>query len=98
MADSLRPSSVTRLHLLDDGGLLFNEQSQALYAFNATAAFVWCCIEDGLERDDVLATIEQNYGVARAEAEKQLDPLFLEWEELARISQTRRCIGALDRR
>jgi Coenzyme PQQ synthesis protein D (PqqD) len=78
MIDSVRPASATRLHLLGEAGVLFDEESQAVCVLNATAAFVWCCLEDGLERDEVLTTIQQTYGVARAAAGKQIDALFLQ--------------------
>jgi hypothetical protein len=50
MIDSLRPAADTSLHLLDDGGLLFSEDSRDLYTLNATAAFVWSCLEEALQR------------------------------------------------
>jgi hypothetical protein len=42
-----------QLHVLDGQPLLFNEQRQQLYAADRTAAFVLCCIQDGL---DIAAT------------------------------------------
>jgi hypothetical protein len=90
MIDSVRPASATRLHLLGEAGVLFDEESQAVCVLNATAAFVWCCLEDGLERDEVLTTIQQTYGVARAAAGKQIDALFLQWQELGLLAGTER--------
>jgi hypothetical protein len=87
------PESATRLHLLDEGGVLFNAQSHTVYVLNATAAFVWCCLEDGLEGDEVLAAIEQDYGVVWAEAEKQIDALLLQWQELGLLGGPERNRG-----
>jgi hypothetical protein len=90
MTHSMRPVPGPRVHLLDDGAVLFDEHSQDLYLLNATAAFVWCCLEDGLERDQVLTAIEQEYGVARAAAARQVDLLLLQWEELELLADSER--------
>jgi hypothetical protein len=90
MTRSMRSVSGTRLHLLDEGAVLFHEHSQDLYLLNATAAFVWCCLEDGLERDQVLTAIEQEYGVARAAAARYVDLLLLQWEELKLLAGSER--------
>src|SRR5512146_1527956 len=90
MTGSIRPAPGPRLHLLDDGAVLFDQHSQDLYLLNAAAAFVWCCLEDGLERDQVLTAIEQEYGVARAAAARQVDLLLLQWEELELLAGSER--------
>lgn len=38
-----------RLHILDDQALLFHERRQKLYTLDRTAAFIWCCLEEGLQ-------------------------------------------------
>jgi hypothetical protein len=88
MTDSLRPAADTLLHFLDDGGLLFSEDSQELYILNASAAFVWSCLENALERDEIVAIVERDYGVASPEAESQIDGLLLQWRALGLLAGT----------
>lgn len=88
MIDSPEPASGTFLRFLDDGGILFSEGSRDLYVLNATAAFVWCCLEDGLKRNQIVATVEREYGVASAEAKSQIDGLLLQWKELGLLAGT----------
>ena len=90
MRCAMRPVPGPRLHLLDEGAVLFDEHSQDLYLLNATAAFVWCCLEDCLERDQVLTAIEQEYGVARAAAARQVNLLILQWQELELLADAER--------
>jgi hypothetical protein len=90
MTRPMRSTPGTRLHVLDDGAVLFDEHGQDLYLLNATAAFVWCCLEDGLERDQVLTAIEQEYGVARAAAGRQVDLLLRQWKELELLADSER--------
>lgn len=42
-----QPDPASRLHFLDGEPLLFDERRQKLYALDRTAAFIWCCLEDG---------------------------------------------------
>jgi hypothetical protein len=46
-----QPNPASRLHFLDGEPLLFDERRQKLYALDRTAAFIWCCLEDGLGID-----------------------------------------------
>ncbi len=78
----------TRLHLLDDAGILFGESSQNLYVLNATAAFVWSCVEDGLGRDQIVAAVEQAYDITGAAVATQIDALFRRWAELGLLVGT----------
>jgi hypothetical protein len=41
----------SRLHFLDGEPMLFDEVRQKLYALDRTAAFIWCCLEDGFGID-----------------------------------------------
>ena len=86
MIDHPRPASHARLHLTDDAGIVFSERSQDLYVLNATAAFVWCCLEDGLERDQIMAATEAAYGVPAAKAETDIDDLLCRWQQLGLLA------------
>ena len=36
-------------HIFENELLIFSEGSQTLYGFNDSAAFIWCCREDGMK-------------------------------------------------
>ncbi len=84
----MQPRLDTRLHLLDDAGILFGEHSQNLYVLNATAAFVWSCAEDGLGRGQIVAAVEQAYDITGAAVAIQIDALFRQWAELGLLVGT----------
>ena len=37
--------------LLEEEGILSSEGQQEVYALNTPAAYVWCCLEEGLTLD-----------------------------------------------
>ena len=45
-----RPAPGTSFHPLDDAGVLFAASSQQLYTLTPSAAFLWCCLEEGYSR------------------------------------------------
>jgi hypothetical protein len=88
-----RPAADVRLHLLGDAGILFAERAQDLYVLNAAAAFVWSCLEDGLEREQIVAAVEEAAGMPTAAAAVQLGSLWRQWEELGLLAGTARNRG-----
>ena len=49
-AGRFRPAPGTSFHPLDDAGVLFAAPTQQLYALTPSAAFLWCCLEEGYSR------------------------------------------------
>jgi hypothetical protein len=54
-----RTDPASRLHFLDGVPLLFDERRQKLYALDRAAAFIWCCLEDGLGVDGAAARLSE---------------------------------------
>ncbi|MGO9118783.1 MAG: hypothetical protein ACLQPD_14390 [Desulfomonilaceae bacterium] len=40
-------------HIFENELLIFSEGSQTLYSFNHSAAFIWCCCEDGMTLHEI---------------------------------------------
>lgn len=53
--EDLEPIAGTRLHVMEDGGILFCEPTQNIYALNELATFIWLCLE---ERESVIEIVE----------------------------------------
>jgi hypothetical protein len=75
---------------MDGGGLLFSEGSQGLYVLNATAAFIWCCLEDGLNRDQTVTSAVRAYNVPAATIEREMGALLRQWERQGLLASTER--------
>ena len=62
------PGPGTRLFFLDGEGVLFSEPRQEIHRLNATAAVIWCLLEEGIPPDGIAARLSQDFGAPRAEA------------------------------
>ena len=63
MTETLRPAPGTHLFLLDDEGVVFDEDKQSLYWLNTAAAALWVLLEnmgDAFGTSDALAEAAQN--------------------------------------
>lgn len=74
------------LHILDQQGVLFDPVRQCVYAINATATFIWCCLERGMAADEVIAQLERTFGISKVCAEDYLDTAVRHWRELDLVS------------
>ena len=87
-AHSLAWPSASRdvsLHPLEHGGVLFDAIGQKLYGVNATAAFIWSCIEEELPPEDTIDRMAELLGVSRDDAEDYTDEIVGRWRELGLI-------------
>jgi hypothetical protein len=82
-----------QVHFLDGQPLLFDEQRQKLYAADRTAAFVLCCLQDGLD----LGAIERKLAAAAslnlAAARRVLREALAELESAASGSREAATMG-----
>ena len=77
--DSFRTRPEVSLCLLDDGALLFDARPHKLYSANTMAAFIWCCLDDGLKPADIAAKIETTFHVSLVEADRYLLSALKNW-------------------
>ncbi len=78
-------------YLLDDELLLFSESNQAMYRLNPSAAFIWCCCADGLDRPGIIAELVRTFGLSATEASSDLDTLLTHWQSLGLLGQPGQC-------
>lgn len=90
----MRPAAGVSLHIIGDEALLLDVPRQRLLAFNATAAYIWTCVEDGLHPDYFLGEYSAAFARSRDEAARDLANLVHAWEELGLLSDA----GSQERR
>lgn len=85
MSHPLAASREASLFILDDEGVFFFAPRQELYVFNTAATFLWCCVEEGLRADETVELYADRFGVAQADARRQLADLLNGWWSLGYI-------------
>jgi hypothetical protein len=80
------PESDVRLFILDDGGILFSELAQEIYALTALATFVWCCIDEGMDARDVASRVAATFAVPPADASRQVCEIIDKWRRLGLVA------------
>jgi hypothetical protein len=76
-----RPDPASRLHFLDGEPLLFDERRQKLYTLDRTAAFIWCCLEDGLAPDGVAQRLAEATALDLPAARAFVENAMRRWDE-----------------
>ena len=54
---NLQISDQAHLFIVDEEGLLFSAARGEIYRLNSAAAFVWCALEDGTTRPDLVTEL-----------------------------------------
>jgi len=70
--------SLLSLHQIGGSGLLLNAASQQLFSLDARTAWLWCCIEDGCDDDEIVGLYAEDFGVSRREAGDTVEALATE--------------------
>ena len=73
------------LFMLDNEGIFFSAAGQELQHFNAPAAYVWCCLEEGFSTDEIVSGYAEAFGVTRATAGITVTDLLHRWQGLGYI-------------
>ncbi len=87
------PGPDVTLHFLDDTGVLFDAGRRQLYSLNATATYIWCCLEDGLDRARIECGLEQTFGFAQGAAASHVAAILGQWRELGLLRQVAHADG-----
>jgi hypothetical protein len=66
--------------LLEDEGILFSEGQQELYALNTPAAYVWCCLEEGMTPDQISVAFSTSFEVPLEQAARATGDLLSRWQ------------------
>ena len=61
---------------VEDGAVVLHMGTKRYYSLNETGTFVWCRLEDGIARAEVVAQVVDEYDVGIAEAEVAVERLL----------------------
>ena len=78
---SAQPAPYVTLHIIEDEGILFDAGRRCAYAINATATFIWCCLESGLPPADIARRLEQTFAITRASAAEYVETAVRTWRD-----------------
>ncbi|MGE5538993.1 MAG: PqqD family peptide modification chaperone [Gemmatimonas sp.] len=81
-ARAIRLRRGASLHPVEDSAILFDADTQHLYAANTTSAFIWCCFEEGLPATEAAARLGAAFGLATADAEAFVRDALRQWTSL----------------
>lgn len=78
------------LAAVEDGAVVLHMGTKRYYSLNETGTFVWCRLEDGIARAEIVAQVVDEYDVAIAEAEIAVARLLdeLVQESLIRVMES----------
>ena len=74
-------------YLLGDEILLFSQRARAMFRLNPSAALIWFCCEEGLNRQAIIAELRQMFKLPAAQAEKDVDAVLTEWGTRGLLAQ-----------
>ena len=85
----LPPSISSGVHsfLLNDELLLFSEHARTIFRLNSSAALIWCCLEDGLDRQAIVQELQHAFDLPVARVESDLDLILKEWADCGLLGQ-----------
>lgn len=81
MSDEISLNGEAKLFIVDDDGLVFIPATQELIALNTAATFIWCCLEEGQSRDEVVAAMMQSFRIDAPVAQAFLRDALALWTD-----------------
>lgn len=75
-------------YLVGDEGILFSPASERLYRLNTTAAFIWCCYEEGLTPLAMAGAMADRFGISRRQAWRDVLRTLSEWKSQGLLATT----------
>jgi len=72
-------SGEQQLFLLDSEGILFCRRAKRLFYLNTTAAFLWCCFEEGLAPSAAAGALGDQFGVSPHRAREDVEIFLAHW-------------------
>lgn len=76
------------LHYLDDTAVLFDSAAQRLYALNATAAYIWSCLEQLMPAGMVVQSLCETFGFPATLAESHVRDVMASRQRLSLVATT----------
>lgn len=81
----MRTADDVRLFVLDDGGVLLVSTTQELCLFNTAATFIWCCLEEGQDEEQIIAAYADGFAISTVNARQQVVDALAQWQGLGYI-------------
>lgn len=75
--------------LLGSEGILLRHETQRLYYLNTTAAFVWCCLEEGLDPSAIAPAVAEQFGISISVARRDVFAALSLWQSEGLIGTAR---------
>jgi len=81
MSDRFQTSQHVEFLSLDRSHFLFNEETQELYALNPVAAYIWSCLDDGLDLSETAELVSGDLEISGSDADTHVRQMVRQWAE-----------------
>lgn len=81
LTNAPKPAPAVSVHFLGKSGLIFDRDGQTLYSANTCAAFIWCCLEEGLTASRIVSELVSRFALTRKQARSHFVELMAEWHD-----------------
>lgn len=81
MARAPATSPHVSLHIVENSGLLFDRRQQMLFSANASAAYIWCCLEECVSPTEIVTKLERRFSFDREQARRYFTRIVERWRE-----------------
>lgn len=80
------PGTRFSLHYIGHEAVLLDAASQRLYALNASAAFIWTCVEQGMRPQEIVERLCGTFGFAPTAAQHHVRDVMAAWYDLSLVA------------
>ena len=75
------------LYILDQEGILYKKENNEIYYLNASATFIWCCIEEGFALLNIARLLAERFDISIKTARRDIVQAFNTWRESGLLSR-----------
>jgi coenzyme PQQ synthesis protein D (PqqD) len=72
MGSAIAPHKDVSIHLVGKEALLLQAERGDLIRLNPAAAYIWCCLKDGLELDGIISEYKSEYSRSEQQAQQEI--------------------------
>jgi hypothetical protein len=85
----LRKATGVDSFLVGDELLLYSAAARAMFRLNGSAAFIWDCIEDGLDHAAIVNEVAATFSIDKPRADADLSGVLQQWRSLGLIGDSK---------
>lgn len=82
-------------YVLGDELLLFSQRARAMFRLNPSAALIWFCCEESMNRQAIIAELRQTFNLPAAQAEEDVNAVLTEWGSRGLLGQDKQPLAPL---